>query len=276
MILLTRLIMRLLRRRWGLILIGAIMVIGGLIWGLTSHQVGYQSSQQNVTYRIAIGSQSGNTYIHADRSSDYFAAFSGDFNPPITQSAIDNSNTISFVARTDTSSLNPALNAPDGSTVNDAHKIEKLVFYDKSGNVQGTFTTTEYDANPNGFNDNEWLKAIWLIIAGVLVAVAAFLYPMLVKQPQVNTGFSINAPGAQPYQQPYQQPNPYGQVYQGPAQYPQGTPPYPPQTPAYGQPPQAAPYPPQAPAYGQPPQAAPYPPQAPVYGQPPYQQPPQE
>jgi len=267
--------MRLLRRRWGLILIGAIMVIGGLIWGLTSHQVGYQSSQQNVTYRIAIGSQSGNTYIHADGSSDYFAAFSGDFNPPITQSAIDNSNTISFVARTDTSSLNPALNAPDGSTVNDAHKIEKLVFYDKSGNVQGTFTTTEYDANPNGFNDNEWLKAIWLIIAGVLVAVAAFLYPMLVKQPQVNTGFSINAPGAQPYHQPYQQPDPYGQAYQGPAQYPQGTP-YPPQTPAYGQPPQAAPYPPQTPAYGQPPQAAPYPPQAPVYGQPPYQQPPQE
>jgi len=192
----VRLFNLLLRQRWGLLLIGIVMLGGGLIWGATSHGVTYANSQ-SVAYRIAMGSQSGNVYIHADGSSDYFSAFKGDFSPEITQSDIDNSNTLSFVARTDTSTLNPPLNASDGSTVNDAHKIEKLVFYDKNGNIQKTFTTAEYDANPNGFFDNEWLKAIWLVIVvlffwrrrtllgGMLCAtVTAILFTHFVPLPQ--------------------------------------------------------------------------------------------
>jgi hypothetical protein len=239
----ARLIILLLTRRWGLLIVGAILIIGGAVWGMTSHQVTYQTSKQGVTYHIAIGETSGNVYINPDGSSDYFVAFKNDFNPQITQSDIDNSDTLTFIARTDTSSLDPALQA-NGTTINDAHKIEKLVFYDKNGNVQKTFTTAEYQANPNGFNDNEWIKSIWLIIAGAILALAALIVPMMVKKPQPSTGFNIGAGGVQPpyqqptpYGQPYpQQPtNPYGQPYQGPGQYPQGAA-YPPQPPAYGQP----------------------------------------
>lgn len=239
----ARLIILLLTRRWGLLIVGAALIIGGVVWGMTSHQVSYQTSHQGVTYHIAIGETSGNVYINADGSSDYFVAFKNDFNPQITQSDIDNSNTLQFVARTDTSSLDPALNA-NGTTINDAHKIEKLVFYDKNGNVQQTFTTAEYQANPNGFNDNEWIKSIWLVILGVIIAGAALIVPMVTKRPQPGTSFNIGAGGAQqPYQQPtpYGQPtpqqpaNPYAQPYQGPGQYPQGAA-YPPQPPAYGQP----------------------------------------
>ncbi len=239
----ARLVILLLTRRWGLLIVGLALIIGGVVWGMTSHQVTYQNSKQGVTYHIAIGETSGNVYINADGSSDYFVAFKNDFNPQISQSDIDNSDTLEFVARTDTSSLDPALNA-NGTTINDAHKIEKLVFFDKNGNVQKTFTTTEYQANPNGFNDNEWLKAIWLVIAGVIIAGAALIVPMVVKKPQPSTGFNIGTGGVQqpyqqptPYGQPYpQQPaNPYGQPYQGPGQYSQGAA-YPPQPPAYGQP----------------------------------------
>jgi len=232
----ARLIILLLTRRWGLLIVGVALIIGGVVWGMTSHQVTYQTSKQDVTYHIAIGETSGNVYINPDGSSDYFVAFKNDFNPQITQSDIDNSDTISFVARTDTSSLDPALEV-NGTTINDAHKIEKLVFYDKSGNVQKTFTTAEYQANPNGFNDNEWIKSIWLIIAGAILALLALIVPMMVKKPQPSTGFSIGAGGGQPpYGQPYpQQPtNPYEQPYQGPGQYPQGAA-YPP-PPTYGQP----------------------------------------
>lgn len=249
----VRLAILLLTRRWGLIIVGAILVIGGLVWGITSHQVAYQNSQQGANYHLATGTQSGNLYINADGSSDYFAAFKGDFNPPIAQSDIDNSASINFVARTDTSTLDPALNTDTG-TVNDAHKIEKIVFFDKSGNVMATYTTAEYNANPNGFYDNEWLKSIWLVLVGLLMGGAALLYPMLAKKPQPNASFNIGAAGAQPYAQPYQGP----QSYQQPGQYPQ-------QQPAYGQP--------AGNPYQQPGQ---YPPQPPVYGQPgsnPYQQP---
>lgn len=251
----ARLAILLLTRRWGLIIVGLLLIVGGAIWGLTSHQVSYQNSQQGASYHLATGTQSGNLYINIAGSSDYFAAFKSDFNPPIAQSDIDNSASINFVARTDTSSLDPALNTDTG-TVNDAHKIEKIVFFDKSGNTMATYTTDEYKANPNGFYDNAWLKAIWLVLVGVLMAGAALLYPMFAKKPQPSTSFNIGAAGAQPYQQP--NPTPYGQPYQGPQSYQQPGQ-YTPPPPAYGQPP-----------YQQPGQ---YPPQPPVYGQPPYQGP---
>ncbi len=247
----VRLAIILLRNRWGLVLIGAIMVVGGLIWGATSQQVNYVNSQQNVTYHIGTGTESGNVYINADGSSDYFVALSGDFNPPISQSDINNSTALSFVARTDTTSIDLNVN---NTTVTEAHPIEKLVFYDKNGGVMATYTTAEYLANPTGFYDNQWLKSIWLILAGVLIGGAALVYPMFAKKPQANASFNIGAPGAQPYQQP----NPYGQAYQGPEQYPQGAP-YPSQ--------QGASYPPTQPGYGQP-GSNPYPPTQPGYGQP--------
>lgn len=236
-----RLAILLLSRRWGIMVIGAILVISGLIWGLESQQVTYQSYQQGSNYEIGAGTQSGNVYINAKGSSDYFAAFNGDFTPPIAQSNLDNWVAISFVARTDYSGLNTSLNT--GSTkVTEAHKIEKLVFYDQNGNIAASYTTTEYNANPNGFTQNNWLYSIWLILAGVVVFGLAFV---LGKKPQTNASFSIGANGTQAYQQPYAQPNPYGQpypqsdpygqAYQSPQQYPQGVP-YPPQQPVYGQP----------------------------------------
>ncbi|HLI69400.1 MAG TPA: hypothetical protein VKV19_06535 [Ktedonobacteraceae bacterium] len=247
----VRLAIILLRNRWGLIIIGAALVIGGLIWGATSKQVTYENSQTNVTYHIGTGESTGNVYINADGSSDYFVALKGDFNPPIAQSDIDNSTSISFVARTDTTSVD--LQLDDGTTVNEAHPIEKLVFYDKNGNVMATYTTAEYNANPNGFYDNEWLKSIWLILAGLIIGGAALIYPMISKKPAVNAGFNIGPTGAQPYQpyqQPsvtYEQPNPYGQAYQGPQQYPsqQGAS-YPPAQPGNNPYPPYPPY-PQAP-----------------------------
>lgn len=231
----ARLLILLLGRRWALIACGVALVIAGLIWGAAgSHQVSYENSLQNVSYHTGSGSQSGNIYINADGSSDYFVALSGNFNPPIAQSDIDNSTSISFVARTDTTSIDLDVN---GTTISEAHAIEKLVFYDKNGNVLATHITAEYTANPNGFYDNEWLKAIWLIVIGLILGIVAFLYPMLRKRPQRSASSHAAAVGAQPSPpyQPYQPPNPYGQAYQGPQQYPP-VPPYPPQQPGYGQP----------------------------------------
>jgi hypothetical protein len=247
----SRLLIGVLGRRKALIACGVLLIIAGLIWGAAgSHQVTYVNSQQNVSYHIGTGTESGNVYINADGSSDYFVALSGDFNPPITQSDIDKSTDISFIARTDTTSVSLDAN---GTTVDEAHPIEKLVFYDNNGNVLGTHTTAEYTANPNGFYDNQWLKAIWLILIGLILGIAALVVPLLRKQSQISASPAATV-GAQPFSpyQPYQQPDQYGQAYQGPQQYPQATQ-YPPQQPGYGQP-GSNPYqqPPQQPEYGQP------------------------
>jgi len=257
------------RRSWGWLIIGIALVVGGLIWGLTSHGVSYQNSSDKASYKYTFGESTGNLYVMQDGTSNYFVGFSESFSPSLSQSEIDNADGgFTFVARTDTSSLDPAFEY-QGTTINDAYKIEKLVLYDKNGNVQDTLTTAEYRANPTGFYDNEWLKAIWLVLGGLVVTILSIIFMARGRGAVAKNSFSINAAGAMPYQPPMQAPNPYGQ--------PQA--PYTPPAPAtpYGQPqaPYTPPVPPSNPyeqAYQGPGQ---YPAQAPTYPpQPPY--PPQQ
>ena len=236
----VRVIFRLVGRRWSLLLLSVILLIGGLVGGFTSHQVSYIQSSSGVTYRINQGDQSHNVYIHSEGSDDYYVAFSSDFT--VVQSDLTGTGSISFVARSDTSQLDPPLNAPDGSTIHDAHKIEKLTFADNNGQVTGTYTTDEYKANPNGFYENTWPTSILVIIAGLFFG-GLGLYLFLRKKPQTSPAFNMGAGGAQPYQQPYAQPQypyqppqqPYIQPQQpyqgGPASYHQDAL----QQPPYGQ-----------------------------------------
>lgn len=245
---LVRLIVMLFRNRIAMIVVGVIIMVVGLGYGSTSQQVSYIQSSATTNYELATGTQSGNLYIHATGSSDYFVAFSSDFQVP--RSDLDSFSAVSFIARSDTSTLDPALNAPDGSTVTEAHKIEKLVLTDKNDNTLGTFTTSEYNTNPNGVYVNNWPAGLVILVVGLLLIVVSFVIRRQ-KQPQ---GFSVSPAGmgqqsmygqppANPYGQPdanpYAQPNPnpYAQPYQGPPPAGQPYNPYPP-NPPYPPPPQ--------------------------------------
>ena len=179
------LVIYLLSKRWSWIIIGALMIIGGVLWGRTSHQINYTQINGSASYYdIGTGETSGNTYFNASGSDDYYVAFADDFSVP--QSDLKNAISFTIIARTDTSTLNRTLSIVHGykrSYVSSAHKIEKLVLYGRSGSILASFTTEEYKANPGGVNDNEWIKAIWLIIAGVIIAGAALIVPMVRKRP---------------------------------------------------------------------------------------------
>src|SRR6478609_4332230 len=112
------------RRSWGWLIIGIALVVGGLIWGLTSHGVSYQNSSDKASYKYTFGESTGNLYVMQDGTSNYFVGFSESFSPSLSQSEIDNADGgFTFVARTDTSSLDPAFEY-QGTTINDAYKIE--------------------------------------------------------------------------------------------------------------------------------------------------------
>ncbi|HEU5377978.1 MAG TPA: hypothetical protein VFV38_21365 [Ktedonobacteraceae bacterium] len=137
----------------------------------------YEKSALGVKYTIRMGTETGNIYINANGSSEYFVAFPADFNPPIQQSDINNSANVAFVARTDESSLNPVLDA-DGTTIYQAHKIVQFTLYDQSAAVLATYTTAEYTAYLASRNQsasppeasflNTWPFSLVLIIAGLL------------------------------------------------------------------------------------------------------------
>lgn len=172
---LPRFLLMLVTTSVGLIVIGVGLVVGGLIWGLNSRQAVYQTYSITPNYQMSQGTVSGNVYIKVDGSNDYFAAFLYDFTPVINPDDLDKTAEISFIARTDTSTLNPPL-ATNGTTITAAHKIEQLVFYDQNGKIIRTYNSTEYLANPNGYNANYWPYASLLMSAGVLCAGSALFF----------------------------------------------------------------------------------------------------
>jgi uncharacterized membrane-anchored protein YhcB (DUF1043 family) len=180
---LPRLLFLLVTSSVGWLVIGIGLVVGGLIWGLNSRQASYQTYSISSNYQIGTGKASGNVYLNADGSNDFFAAFTYDFSPTINPDDLDKTAAVSFIARTDTSALNPALTA-NGTTITSAHKIEQLVLYDQRGNIIRTYNSTEYLANPNGYNANYWPYAGILMLAGVLCSGNALLFLTRKKQRQ--------------------------------------------------------------------------------------------
>ncbi len=219
---------------WGVIGIG--LLVGGLIWGFNSHQASYQSYPVSSHYHISTGTVSGNVYINADGSNEYFAAFTYDFNPTIDLADIDKTAAVSFIARTDTSTLSPHLNVNSTTIIYSAHKIEKLVLYDLYGHIINTYASTEYNANPHEYNANYWPYASILLLLGTLCAGNGIFFFVHGRQRRKQTAADELArleaipspfarelgqmPSVQTYQGIEQYPQPYTQAY-NPYQTPQ-------------------------------------------------------
>lgn len=197
-----RFLLRLVTRRWGWTLIAALIVLGGGLWGLSSPTIPYQGSQ-NVSY-FYTATSSGDVYVWTTDNANFFVARHNDFNPPIDRTKLHLDTRFSFVDRSDTVSVSEDL--VDNVHASQAHIIEKLVLYDTNGNVVTTYTTSEYNANPNGFYFNRWWPGgIGTIFVGLLVGYVALF-----------VGRKKRAQGALPGSQPAVAPQPY----------PQATPPY--------------------------------------------------
>lgn len=131
----------------------AVLLLGGLALGFSSRQVtqtrgtsraagSYISIVDTNDYDIGQGTTSGNIYINQHGSDDYYVALASDFT--VSDSDLNDAANFHFIARSDTTPLDPPLNASDGTTITKAHKIEQLVFFDGSGNITHTYTTAEY------------------------------------------------------------------------------------------------------------------------------------
>jgi hypothetical protein len=242
-----RIVLRLLLRSlWGRVILGGILVVLGVGIGLTSKQVNYIPSSSTTKYEVGTGQTSGNLYLHVSGSDEYYVGFSSDFT--VSQDVLSKFASLNFIARSDTSTLDTPLNASDGSTINEAHKIEKITFMDAQGTVLATYTAPEYTANPNGIYNNNWpIAAILIVIGLALLAIPLFL-ARLGKKPKANAAFAAagTVPPPYPGQAPYPaQPYPVQPPY--PVQQPYGQPPYPAQPYAAPQPYGQPPYPPQQP-----------------------------
>jgi len=214
----VRLAIILLTRRWGLIAIGLILIIAGLIYGLSSHSVSYITVKQETIAHILSGGGTG--YLQLQSDSQLYIIHQSDFTPAIDDSTFTDGDVITFVYRPDqTTSIDETATNSGAHLKGDAFTVEQITATDSNGNQQ-TFTNSEYSQNPGGFYDSNWLPGGLLLLAGLIIGGAAFVMPV-VRKPK--TAYGITPPGgmgmdtglqsSQPYQQPDQEPSPYNQPY---------------------------------------------------------------
>ena len=161
-------------RRWGWTLIAALIIVGGVLWGVSSPLIPYQTNQdntspQNEVYITKINN--GDIYIWTTDKTNptFYVARHDDFNPPIDATQIHLEAYLSFVDRSDTISVNEYL--ANNVHATQAHIVEQLTLYDTHSHVTGTYSTSDYNSNSEGYFDNRWWPGGSATIAvGLLVA----------------------------------------------------------------------------------------------------------
>lgn len=141
----------------GWMLIGVGLFLGGLIWGLNSHQISYVVGDQGA---YTISSAENNFYVFRQQmTGNIYVIQDANFRPG-PAGAFDGSATytvpgdLRFIASTNTVFV--------AWGVGLAHPIEKVT-------VDGTtYVSAEYQTYPHGYTINNWPYASPLMLAGLL------------------------------------------------------------------------------------------------------------
>lgn len=144
---LIRLLLILLTRRWGLIILGSLLALGGLVLGVSSHQVNYQTLNQGGPYKF-YAVDGGTDYIFVN--STYYVINESDFSPAFDSNAFAKNNNLTFASltyRTDSSSIDVKLT--DGNELQgNAYTVDQFGVANTSGANRQTYTTAEFTQNP--------------------------------------------------------------------------------------------------------------------------------
>lgn len=172
---------RLFATKWGWAIIGLAALIGGLAWGLTSHQVAYVQGNQGAynqgAYQMGLTNIGYIIFQQAD-TSNYYVLEPNKFTQedinltPIIDGQYSRFN---FIASTDSTYVD-LYDKTTGVTISYAHPIEKITFYEMDGHNPVTYTTADYSDNPNGYTINNWPYASPLMLAGALCAGIMFFF----------------------------------------------------------------------------------------------------
>ena len=230
---------------FALIIVGVLLVIGGLIYGLSSRQTSYKSVPQGTIAHYLTSDGTG--YLQMEGNAAVYVVHEDNFTPKINSFA--DGDTISFVYDPGATTSVDVTSTLGTHLTGTAAKVVEITAVGTSS--QTLYKTPEYTADSQGYNHNQWGIGIALMIVGLLLAVGSFFVPKK-KAPAMITPAPFA--GTPMYGQP-QYPS-YPQ--QGTPQYPQqGMPQYPPAQPNYQPQPGQFPQPPftsnpQPNSYGQP------------------------
>lgn len=167
----------------GWILLGSVLLVGGLVWGLNSHQVTYiQGGQGN--YQIYVSEDNSFLCFQQGTTNNYYVMMLKDYPQALDLGTIQNDiqahNRFTFTASTESTQLNSEVKG-SGAFISSALPIEQITFYNNQGANPITYTSTRFAGNPNGYAVNNWPFAGPMALAGAIGAGAA-LYILISKR----------------------------------------------------------------------------------------------
>jgi hypothetical protein len=172
----------------GRLIIGALLLIGGIVYGLGSHDIVYQWVQQQGSANIISGNalQGEDYYYHIPGSNTYYAIHAADFSPYPLPDTFENETASLQIEAGSAHSVSGTLN--DGTTFSGtAYKVVHFVLMDTQG--QHVFTTQEYRDHPASYYTDQWLIGGTVTILGFLLIAITLIFHLLFKDSE-NSRFS--------------------------------------------------------------------------------------
>ncbi|GCE18985.1 hypothetical protein KDK_27850 [Dictyobacter kobayashii] len=161
------------RSHMGRLAIGIAIILGGILYGVSSHQVNYKAVPEG---KYQIVPMSDGTYgFVLDGTDTYYIVHPTDFTPMPDDNSFTNTDGIGEIFYKDEDPQSFIMNQKDGSQVN-SQELTVVSFSLTSSKDQriDRYASSGYLANPDGFYDNRWPVGI-LVAALGLGALGFFL-----------------------------------------------------------------------------------------------------
>lgn len=179
------------------LIIGLLVAIVGVVIGISSHQVTYQTVNKEIVAHFLAddGASSSHTgYLQLEKDPNLYIINENDFSPTVASSIFGDGDTISFIYRSvDTNNIDVKAQNTSTHLQGKAYIIEQLSIFDSTGNAK-VYSTSEYSQNRQGFYQSNWLLGGPLLAFGLILTALGVILHLVSRRNKLQAGMNGAAP----------------------------------------------------------------------------------
>ena len=162
-------------QRWGLTLLGIVLIMCGLIYSAIPQTTPYQEISKAFLVHYLSGRGIG--YMQLEKSSSLYIVNEGDYIPAFSADYLNHGNVlISFLYRSDETTSIDVSSDNHVHFVGQAFPVVRITLYHQYGQQPVVFSTQQYLQNPNGYYRHNWIVGIAFSILGlILIGIGYFM-----------------------------------------------------------------------------------------------------
>lgn len=154
-------------QRRSLFLLGALLIVCGLMYGAFPQKTSYQSITKAFLVHYLSGRGIG--YMQLEKSPTLYIVNEGEFLPAFSADYLNHGTVlIAFLYRTDETSSIDVSSDNNIHLVGPAFPVVRIMLYHQFGQEPVVFSTHDYFQDPNGYYQHNWMAGIALSILGLI------------------------------------------------------------------------------------------------------------